>query len=334
MSNNKLEVVSQVVMTVEPQFNELAQIHGAVNFKREASFALQALKSNNYLAMVAQGAQDSLKQAVINVAAIGLSLNPVEKLAYLVPRDKKVHLDISYQGYIQLGVLCGAIKWAKAELVYEDDNFLYRGMGKEPHHMFSPFKERGALVGVYCVAKTPDGEFLTEIMTIEQVYKIRDRSMSWRAYKRDSSKKCPWVTDPEEMIKKTVVKRAYKWWPKAGTPIEHRLAKAVDVSNEAEGFDNLPEIDPNDPQRLETIALVHTLLEMLDRTQEQFLEHSMRVFQRDLKSVEEMTDIELERSVTMLRQFVTKNGESNNEEPEPDPSPTESVGDEISEQNS
>lgn len=331
MSNNKLEVISQVVMTVEPEFNQLAKIHGAVNFKREASFALQALKANNYLAMVAQGAQDSLRQAVINVAAIGLSLSPVEKLAYLVPREKRVHLDISYQGYIQLGIACGAIKWAKAELVFEGDNFVYRGMGKEPQHIFNPFKDRGELVGVYCVAKTPDGEFLSEMMPIDEVYSIRDRSQSWLAYQRDNSKKTPWVTDPGEMIKKTVVKRAYKWWPRVNT--DKRLAIAIDVSNDAEGYDNLPEINPHCPQRQENISLVYTLLEMLNRTPQQFVEHSMRVFQRSLSSIEEMTNIELDRSITMLRQFINKKGETH-ENTGTNPESTESVGDETQKQDS
>ena len=89
MSNiQRFENLKQVVAQTQPAFDELAKIHGAVNYKREASFALQALTDNDYLASLAMGNQDSLKRAVINVAAIGLSLSPVHKLAYLVPRKK------------------------------------------------------------------------------------------------------------------------------------------------------------------------------------------------------------------------------------------------------
>jgi hypothetical protein len=61
----------------------------------------------------------------------------------------------------------------------------------------------------------PDGDYLTHSMPISKVYDIRDRSEAWKAYKKDKSKTCPWVTDEEEMIKKTCVKQASKYWPKS-----------------------------------------------------------------------------------------------------------------------
>jgi hypothetical protein len=39
---------------------------------------------------------------------------------------------------------------------------------------------------------------------------------------KDNTKKCPWVTDAEEMIKKTCVKQAAKYWPR-----RERLDNAV-----------------------------------------------------------------------------------------------------------
>jgi recombination protein RecT len=38
------------------------------------------------------------------VAAIGITLNPASKLAYLVPRDGMVCLDISYMGLLHRAV--------------------------------------------------------------------------------------------------------------------------------------------------------------------------------------------------------------------------------------
>src|SRR5690606_2753136 len=184
MSNiQHIEHSKQLVLKTETSFNELAIIHGAVNFKREASFAIQALENNSYLAQVAYSNPDSLRNAVINVAAIGLSLNPVSKHAYLVPRDNKVCLDISYLGYIQLAVDVGAIKWAQAEIVCKNDKFTFNGMGMRPTHSFEPFGNRGEIVGAYCVAKTHDEEFIVPMMPIDEVYSIRDRSAGWRAHK-------------------------------------------------------------------------------------------------------------------------------------------------------
>lgn len=59
----------------------------------------------------------------------------------------------------------------------------------------------------------------------------------------------------------------------------------------------------------------------------------MRVFQRSLSSIEEMTNIELDRSITMLRQFINKKGETH-ENTGTNPESTESVGDETQKQDS
>ena len=185
-----------------------------LNFEVEAGFAVQQLENNDYLLKVALNNRQSVVNAVTNVAAIGISLNPARKQAYLVPRDGKVCLDISYIGLVDLATQSGSIMWAKAELVREADNFQMGEPGAAPKHLFSPFaKDRGEVVGAYVVAKTPTGEYLCEAMSIGEIHDIRDRSSAWKAYK-SKQVSCPWVTDPGEMAKKTVIKRASKLWPK------------------------------------------------------------------------------------------------------------------------
>src|SRR5690606_33352025 len=122
--------------------------------------------------------------AINNVAAIGISLNPARKQAYLVPRDNKVCLDISYIGLVDLATQSGSIAWAKAELVFEQDEFELGAPGCAPRHKFNPFaKDRGDCIGAYVVAKTPAGDFLTDAMSIDEINAIRDRSAAWKAYK-------------------------------------------------------------------------------------------------------------------------------------------------------
>lgn len=173
----------------------------------------------------------SLCDAVINVAAIGLSLNPALKFAYLVPRDGRCCLDVSYMGLIKIATDTGSIKWAQAEVVCSADTFEYRGPTEKPMHVCDPFNsDRGEVTGVYCVAKTVDGDYLTEVMSLAEIHKVRDMSP---AYTR--SKKGPWVTFPNEMAKKAVIKRASKTWPKSDT--SNRLETAIAVVNEHEGID-------------------------------------------------------------------------------------------------
>ena len=78
----------------------------ALSFEKEKVFAFAALSQNSYLQKVAQDNLPSLQIAMYNLAAVGLSLNPVTKFAYLLPRrigqESRVILEISYQGLIEI----------------------------------------------------------------------------------------------------------------------------------------------------------------------------------------------------------------------------------------
>lgn len=196
----------------------------SVKWEKESQFAIQLFQANDFLAKTALNNPVSAQNAIVNIAAIGISLNPALKHAYLVPRKKSVCLDISYMGLMHLAMESGSILWGQAVIVHENDDFKLTGLGSLPHHDYSPFGNRGEIVGVYCTVKTSGGDYLTECMSIDEVYSIRNRSES---YKRNSG---PWVTDAGEMIKKTVVKRANKYWPKV-----ERLSNAIEYLNTVNG---------------------------------------------------------------------------------------------------
>jgi recombination protein RecT len=215
-----------------------------------------------------------------------------------VPRKKKICLEISYRGFVQLATDIGAIKWAHAEVVCEQDKFELRGYGKEPFHSFNPFDEaRGDVIGAYCVAKTHDGDFLTTHMSAKEVIGIRDRSESYK-----SGGNSPWLTDRNEMIKKTVIRRAYKSWPM--TDGRKRFDTAVDVSSD---FDpSLPVIESGDNEsdaRVESLTKIRHLLSGINRTEEKFIEHLSRQHRREIKTLEELTPIEITQSIAMLTSF-------------------------------
>ncbi|APZ42612.1 recombinase RecT [Acidihalobacter ferrooxydans] len=213
----------QMILKSKDPFQEIARRTG-LDFSSEQVFAVQACLNNSMLAETANKNPDSLRLALLNSAAVGISINPAEKLAYLVPRDGQVILDISYRGLIKIAADIGAIKWAKAELVYAQDRFVSRGPGQAPLHEYDPFEnERGEFRGAYCLAKLPDGSMLVEFMKAADIWKVRDMSM---LYAR--KKKGPWVDWRDEMIKKTVIKRAAKTWPHSGG----RLAEAIQILND------------------------------------------------------------------------------------------------------
>lgn len=199
-----------------------------VNYDRESIFAMQALMKNEFAVATANKNPQSVHLAMINVASTGLTLNPANGYAYLVPRDGAIHLDISYKGLIKIATDTGSIRWAQADLVHEADTFVYHGPAKEPEHRADAFRDRGEVVGAYCIAKTSDGDYLTEIMPVEDLEKIRSKSMAYA-----KKKSGPWAEWFGEMAKKAVVKRASKTWPY--TERAERLMEAIDLANTSEG---------------------------------------------------------------------------------------------------
>jgi recombination protein RecT len=219
------DVITQIDAQRE-QFAKVVAVRG-IEFERERGFALQTYEANDYFRSIANANPASFVNAILNVAAIGISLNPAMKLAYLVPRKKAICLDISYMGLMWIAQDCGAIEWGQAVTVRQKDEFELQDIGKQPIHKYNPFAtDRGDVIGVYCLVKTAGGDFLAHAMPIAKVNDIRDRSEAWKAYQRDNTKKCPWNTDYEEMVKKTCVKQAAKYWPR-----RERLDSAVHHMN-------------------------------------------------------------------------------------------------------
>ncbi|MGB1147544.1 MAG: recombinase RecT, partial [Alphaproteobacteria bacterium] len=127
-----------------------------------------------------------------------------------------------------------AILWAKAVLVYEGDEFRYRGPAEAPVHEADVFDESRidpkeplkGMRGGYCIAKLPSGEVLVETMTAGEILEVRDSSKA-----RKGPWSGPWAG---EMAKKTLIKRASKTWPQTGD--RQRFDVAVDVLNQHEGL--------------------------------------------------------------------------------------------------
>ncbi len=227
--STELQPWQSAIIGSQAKFENLPMING-MSFKVEAAFAKQQIIKNSFLMKLANEQSQSLADSVINVAAVGLSLNPATAYAFLIPRDGRCCLDISYRGLIKIATDTGSIKWATADIVCTNDTFVYKGPTEKPDFTCTQPFDRGEVQGSYCVAKTVDGDYLTTIISIEELNKIRDLSP---AYSRSQSG--PWVTFPDEMRKKVVIKRASKTWPKTSTT--GRLETAIEVVNQIEGID-------------------------------------------------------------------------------------------------
>ena len=205
----------------------------SVTWAKESQFAIQAFQKNDFLAKTAMANPTSAQNAIINVAAIGITLNPAAKLAYLVPRDGGVHLDISYMGLLHLAQVSGAIQWGQCKLVHANDTYESNGLDKAPTHKYNAFGERGPVVGGYCTVKTQQGDYLTDEMSLAEIKQVENTS---------KAKNGPWKNWWEEMARKTIVKRAAKYWPRV-----ERVDNAIHHLNDDEGIEMEP-VMPHKPE--------------------------------------------------------------------------------------
>ena len=198
-------------------------------FMKEASFAIQAFGNNDYLAQIGNQDKFSVINAIINVAQTGLTLNPVLKLGYLVPMDKKVLFWPSYMGKREIVMRTGIVKDAYARLVYKGDQFEIKyGTGGYVKHVPDPWTEKKPedIVGGYwyCLLKDDTEKFGT--MNQSEIKAIQKRSPSVNA------SHSPWKTDWEQMALKTIFNRGFKEMPKTG--ISDDQLRALEISDRPE----------------------------------------------------------------------------------------------------
>lgn len=256
----------------------------SINWGKESQFAIQAFQKNDYLAKIATSNPISAQNAIINVAAIGITLNPASKLAYLVPRDGGVCLDISYMGLLHIAQQAGSILWGQCKLVYANDTYESNGLDKAPTHKYQAFGERGSIIGGYCTVKTPDGDYLTEEMSLADIKKVAATS---------KAKKGPWQTFWEEMARKTIVKRASKYWPKVD-----RLDRAIHNLNADVGEGVQDESQPE--VIIDVESHIISVTESKGRTPEQLFNWLSQVYKREIQCFDDMSEEEKQETARKL----------------------------------
>lgn len=145
---------------------------------------------------------ESLMNALLICSQAGLE--PDGRLAHLIPYGKVVQVIFDYKGLVTLALRNGA-ESVFADKVCEHDLFeagVENGK-KVLNHKVNWKKERGIPVAYYAVC-IRGGEADWEVMTLEEVEAIRKRSRA--------ANNGPWVTDFDEMGKKTVLRRMSKRW--------------------------------------------------------------------------------------------------------------------------
>lgn len=182
---------------------------------------LTAIKSNPSLLAIMEKNPVSMLSSIMLAAQLGLDLTPSLGQAYLIPYGDKCQFQIGYRGLLNLVMRSGEIQSIEANIVYDHDEFEFVISPTTPKFEHRPFLRgpRGKAYLVYCIARFKDGtNSIPDWMTICEIDEIRKRSKS--------SNSGPWVTDYEEMAKKTVIKRACK-----RLPISVEIMKQIEVDD-------------------------------------------------------------------------------------------------------
>lgn len=145
----------------------------------------------------------------------------------------EVTLIPGYQGYIELARRSGQITTVHTGLVRGDDPFTHWIDEDGPHIRHTPINDDDTkITHAYCIAKLRNGSPQIEVMTIAQVMKVKNESAA--------GDKGPWKQWFDEMVRKTVVRRARKYWPQSA-----ELANLGALDDYADGFVGRDQVDNN-----------------------------------------------------------------------------------------
>ena len=171
---------------------------------------------------IAQCNLASLYRCVLEVAQVGLYPDGVLGHAYLIPYKDECTLQIGYKGMIDLARRSGQVASIEARVVYEGDEFDFE-YGSNAFLKHKPtLTNQGKVKCVYGFAKLTSGEDVFEVMTVEQIEKIRKMSRN--------SNGSTWVNHWDEMARKTAIRRLFKYLPNSP-----EMAQAVEI-DEASDF--------------------------------------------------------------------------------------------------
>lgn len=175
-------------------------------------------------------APESFYGAVLQCAALGLEPGSALGHCYLLPfgngKDRSsrpnAQLIIGYRGMIDLARRSGQIISLQAWTVHAQDTFNYQ-LGLEPdiQHVPASTADRGPVTHVYAVAKLKGGGIQFEVMSRAEIEKVRSTSKAGNSG--------PWASHWDEMAKKTVIRRLFKY-----LPVSIEAVRAVEIDEKTD----------------------------------------------------------------------------------------------------
>lgn len=231
-------VVSRISELQEVGALALPKTYSVGNELKMAWFALQEVKDKNGKPALEVCTKDSIANALLKMAIQGLSV--WKKQGDFIVYGNKLSFEREYHGTIALALRTGVVTGVpEAEVIYEGDIFKYRIVnGKKEIIEHSQELENidiNKIKGAYAVVPLKDGEFHTEVMTIQQI------KQAWMqgAMKGQSGAHKNFT---DQMAKKTVISRALKLYISSSDD-EYLLENEAEPVKTEEKKETLEEVD-------------------------------------------------------------------------------------------
>lgn len=173
---------------------------------RMARVALTALRRTPKLR---ECTPESFFKCMLDLSSWGLE--PDGHRAHLIPYKTECTVIIDYKGLVELAMRSGKIANVHADVVCDNDDFVV-DRGEIVRHSIDYKNDRGKVYAVYCLVKFKDGSEKAEVMSRQDVEKVRQSSRAGNSG--------PWKDHWNEMAKKTVFRRCSKWLPLTAEQLE------------------------------------------------------------------------------------------------------------------
>lgn len=159
---------------------------------------------------------ESFFKCLLDLSAMGLEPDGVR--AHLIPFDNnktkttECTLLIDYKGLVEIVRRSPEIARPHADIICPDDDFEFSA-GSIIRHTWDMQKPRGAMIGAYAMVVLKDGTNQAVVLQKHEIDDVRKRSKS--------QSNGPWVTDYNEMAKKTCFRRLCKWLTLSPEVLQH-----------------------------------------------------------------------------------------------------------------
>ena len=153
---------------------------------------------------------ESIYASLILSAQIGLEPSGIRGEAYLVPFKGKCTLIPGWRGLVKLALRSKAVKSIYSHVVYQNDEFRV-WLGSEPKVEHRPCLEgpSGDVVAAYAIAHMENGSLDVEVMTLDELMKIRNNAAASRGGKAGPA----YDEWEDQMFRKAPIRRLAKRLP-------------------------------------------------------------------------------------------------------------------------